>query len=209
MKSLNNLLSKKTAQNLSAFMVAICNILIGVLIMVFVLSLFGRLQYNLITPTDDYPDAIYAEEDHDFSSRFLTVSANDELRIITKSTDGKIDIVTYIAVVLMFALQTIPMAVAFFFLSRVFVNVAKGEIFIKKNANYILCFGIIQALLAVLLPFLKLLIVFVVNMVVEDSIHISAGSEMLNQLIPAVAFMVAAYIISYGVDLQDEVDSTL
>ena len=32
---------------------------------------------------------------------------------------------------------------------------------------------------------------------------------MLSALIPGIAFLVAAYIIHYGVHLQDEVDHTL
>ena len=32
---------------------------------------------------------------------------------------------------------------------------------------------------------------------------------MFNMLIPSIAFIVAAYIIHYGVHLQDEVDHTL
>lgn len=33
--------------------------------------------------------------------------------------------------------------------------------------------------------------------------------NMLNRLFPGIAFLVAAYIIHYGIRLQDEVDHTL
>lgn len=32
---------------------------------------------------------------------------------------------------------------------------------------------------------------------------------MLNSIVPSIAFIVAAYIIHYGISLQDEVDHTL
>ena len=42
-----------------------------------------------------------------------------------------------------------------------------------------------------------------------SQIMISTGSDMLNRLFPGIAFLVAAYIIHYGIRLQDEVDHTL
>ena len=47
------------------------------------------------------------------------------------------------------------------------------------------------------------------NLISVDSLSIGTGSTMLNDLIPSLAFIVAAYIIHYGISLQDEVDHTL
>ena len=38
---------------------------------------------------------------------------------------------------------------------------------------------------------------------------IATGQGVLNTVISGIAFIVAAYIIHYGVHLQDEVDHTL
>lgn len=47
------------------------------------------------------------------------------------------------------------------------------------------------------------------NLVSDGRMSISTGQRMFNMLIPSIAFIVAAYIIHYGVHLQDEVDHTL
>ncbi len=211
MKMLHDLLNKNTAQSISRFMYTICCIVIVLLVMMLVLSFAGRLQYNLSFEDKNYPNAIYSEENHNFSTRFLTVSASnsDDLRIRTYSEDGRIEMISYIALVLMYATGLIPMIIAYLFLARVFKNVSKGEIFVKKNAHYLLYYGIIQAMLAAVYPFLKLLIVQIANMITTDRISLSTGADIINNLIPAIGFLVAAYIINYGVNLQDEVDHTL
>lgn len=209
MKSMHALLNQKTAQNTAKFMKIICYIIICLFVIMLALSFMGRLQYNLSFRNENYPNAIYAEENHNFTSRSLTVSSGDNLRIRTQSEDGKIELISYIALIVMYASNIIPLMLAYWFLSKVFANVAKGEIFVEKNAHYLLYYGIIQAIVAVVVPFVKLLIVQIANMLVTDRISLSTGTNMINQLIPSIAFLVAAYIINYGVHLQDEVDHTL
>lgn len=209
MKIINKLLNQRTAQKTASFMKVICYLAMALFTLMLLLSFFGRLQYNLSVGNENYPGAIFAEENHDFSSRSFTVSDRDDLRIRTESENGKIDLLSYIAITLIFSLSIVPMIFAFWFLSKVFGNVAKGEIFIQNNAHYLLYYGILQATVAVVVPFAKLLIVQIANMLVADRISLATGTNMLNQLIPSIAIFVAAYIISYGVHLQDEVDHTL
>lgn len=209
MKIINQLLNQKTAQKTASFMEVICYLAMALFTLMLLLSFFGRLQYNLRIGNENYPCAIYAEENHNFSSRSLTVSDPDDLRIHTESEDGKIDLLSYIAITLMFSLSIVPMIFAFWFLAKVFGNVAKGEIFTQKNAHYLLYYGILQATVAVVVPFVKLLIVQIANLLVTDRISLATGANMFNQLIPSIAIFVAAYIISYGFHLQDEADHTL
>ena len=209
MKFTNNLLNQNTAKNTAKFMQIICYMGMALFVMMLILSFLGRLQYNLSVESENYPHAIYAEENHDFSSRSFTVSHKDDLRIRTESEDGKIELKSYVTIVLLFSVTLIPMFFAYWFLSKVFANVAKGEIFVEKNAHYLLYYGIIQAIVAIVIPFVKLLIVQIANMLVSDRISLATGTNIINQLIPSIAFFVAAYIISYGVHLQDEADHTL
>lgn len=209
MKIIHKLLNQKIAQSTAKFMKIVCFIIIGLFVMLLALSFMGRLQYHLSFGNETYPHAIYAEENHDFTSRSLTVNSGDNLRIRTQSVDGKIELISYIALVVMYASNIIPLMFAYWFLSKVFANVANGEIFVEKNAHYLLYYGIIQAIVAVVGPFIKLLIVQITNMLVTDRISLSTGTNMINELIPSIAFLVAAYIINYGVHLQDEVDHTL
>lgn len=209
MKIIHRLLNQKTAYHTAEVMKFICYIMIGLFAVMLVLSFMGRLQYKLSFGNENYPHAIYAEENHNFASRSLTISGSDSLRIRTQSEEGKIELISYIALIVMYAANIIPLMFAYWFLSKVFSNVAKGEIFVEKNAHYLLYYGIIQAIVAVVVPFVKLLIVQIANTLVTDRISLSTGTNIINQLIPSIAFLVAAYIINYGVHLQDEADHTL
>lgn len=62
---------------------------------------------------------------------------------------------------------------------------------------------------ALFVPFVKILICYLTNLVSNSQISISTGSDMLNHLIPSIAILAAAYIIHYGIHLQDEMDHTL
>lgn len=208
MKMIHSLLDQQTAKKAAGFMKIICQLIIFLFVAMLVLSFMGRLQYNLSVGEKTYPNAIYAEENHDFSSRSFTVRSNDDLRVHASAEDGKIDPISYIAIVLMYAINIIPLLFAYWFLAKVFDNVANGEIFMEKNAHYLLYYGLIQVVVAVFVPFVKLLIVQIANTFVADRISLATGMNM-NQLIPGIAFIVAAYIINYGVHLQDEADHTL
>ncbi|MEG1781908.1 MAG: DUF2975 domain-containing protein [Oscillospiraceae bacterium] len=209
MKILHKLLNQNLAMGTAKFMKAICYITIFLFVTMLVLCSAGRLEYNLKVGDKTYAHAIYAEENHDFSSRSLTVKSKDSLSIRAAADDGTIDIITYAAISIMFAINIIPLMFAYWFLSKIFDNVAKGEIFVLQNANFLLYYGIIQSSVAIIVPFIKLFIVLIANTLVADSISMSTGGNMLNQLVLSSAFLVAAYIISYGVHLQDEADHTL
>ncbi len=209
MKAVHKLLNQRTAQRASEFMQGICYILIAIVFATIVLTCMGRMEYNLSYNGENYPQAIYAEQDHNFGTRSLTISTKDELRVRANLDDGSIELGTYIAIALTHIVGAIPIMLAYRYLAKVFSNVAKGEIFTQSNAQYLLYHGIIQIALAVVYPFAKLLIVEVANMLVSDHIELSTGADIFNNLIPSIAFLVAAYIISYGVNLQDEVDHTL
>ena len=109
----------------------------------------------------------------------------------------------------MYALQTVPMIFAYYFLSRVFSNIHKRQIFTQQNSLYLLYYGVLQFSVAVFVPFIKLLICKLINLVSESRISIATGQAVFQMLLPSIAFIVAAYIIHYGVHLQDEVDHTL
>lgn len=209
MKSIKILLNQNFVIKIAKLMKVFCNIAIILFILLLALGFLGRLQYILDVGGTSYENAIYAEENHDFTTRALTVNSSDSLRVHAAANDGTIDLLTYIAIVCVYAVSIIPLIFAYWFLAKVFGNVAKGEIFVEKNAHYLLYFGIIQALVAIVAPFVKLLIVQIANVLVADRISLATGSGMINQLLPSMAFIVAAYIISYGVHLQDEVDHTL
>lgn len=173
-----------------------------------VLSFMGRQTFFLHTKTGNFERAIYAEENHNAHSRSMTVSMGDDIHVWTNSSD-QIDLTIQLGLSLMYAVNTIPIVLAFWFLSRVFSNIYRGEIFIEKNASCLLYYGLLQLFVAVVVPFIKLFLCWLTNLVSDGRMSVSTGQRMFNMLIPSIAFIVAAYIIHYGVHLQDEVDHTL
>ena len=173
-----------------------------------VLSFMGRQTFFLHTKTGNFERAIYAEENHNAHSRSMTVSMGDDIHVWTNSSD-QIDLTIQLGLSLMYAVNTIPIVLAFWFLSRVFSNIYRGGIFIEKNASCLLYYGLLQLFVAVVVPFIKLFLCWLTNLVSDGRMSVSTGQRMFNMLIPSIAFIVAAYIIHYGVHLQDEVDHTL
>ncbi len=186
----------------------LCYFAIGFYVLCTVLSFMGRQTFFLHTKTGTFERAIYAEENYNLHSRGMTVSMGDDIHVWTNDND-QIAPAIQAGLSLMYAVHIIPMIFAWWFLGRVFSNINKGQIFTEQNSSYLLYYGILQLGSAVFVPFIKLLICRVVNLVSDSRMSISTGQAMLNMLIPGIAFIVAAYIIHYGVYLQDEVDHTL
>lgn len=208
MKSFSKFIGEKNAKAASRFLCYTCYFVIFFFALCLVLSFMGRQTFTLHTSTGSYENAVYAEEDHDSSSRFMTVNmAGDSIHVT--SADDVVDPAIQIGISLMYAVHLVPLIFAYWFLSKVFKNVSKGKIFVEKNAVYLLRYGMIIFLVSLLAPFIKLLICQLINFISVDSLSIGTGSTMLNDLIPSIAFIVAAYIIHYGITLQDEVDHTL
>jgi len=208
MKFIQKLANERFARPAAQLMKFACYFAICFYVLCTVLSFIGRQSFFLHTKTGTYERAIYAEENHAAHSRSMTVSMGDDIHVWTND-DDQIDLTIQIGLSLMYAVHIVPMIFAYWFLSRVFSNINKGEIFTEQNSSYLLYYGILQFSVAVFVPFIKLLICWLTNLVSNGRMSISTGQAMFNMLIPSIAFIVAAYIIHYGVHLQDEVDHTL
>ncbi len=208
MKWIQRLTNERFAKSAARLMQFVCYFVIGFFALCTLLSFMGRQTFLLHTAAGSFERAIYAEENHDPHSRSMTVHAGDDIRVWTNDA-GQIDLTVQIGLSLMYAVYTVPVMLAFWFLSRVFSNVHRGRIFTEQNAAYLLYYGLIQFAAAVVVPFVKLLICWLTNLVSDSRISIATGQNTLSMLFPSIAFMVAAYIIHYGVHLQDEADHTL
>ena len=208
MKKIQKLINEPFAKSAAHFMKYICYIMMLFFVAGLVLSFIGRQTFILHSSTGTYDSAIYSEENHNWTSRGPTVSMNDEVRVIAYNGE-KIDLITQIGLSAMYAVNVIPLIICFWFLSRVFNNVSKGRIFTDQNASYLLYYGLMQMAVAALVPFIKLFISYLANQFSSSEISIATGQNLLSNLIPNIAFIVAAYIIHYGVHLQDEADHTL
>ena len=208
MKFIQELANERFARPAAQLMKFACYFVICFYVLCTVLSFMGRQTFFLHTKTGTFERAIYAEENHNSYSRSMTVHTSDDIHVWTNDND-RIDPTIQIGLSFMYAINMVPMIFAYWFLSRVFSNINKGEIFTEQNSSYLLYYGLLQFSVAVFVPFIKLLICWLINLVSNGRVSISTGQTMFNMLIPSIAFIVAAYIIHYGVHLQDEVDHTL
>ena len=208
MKFIQKLANERFARPAAQLMKYACYFVICFYVLCTVLSFMGRQSFFLHTKTGTFERAIYAEENHAAHSRSMTVFTGDDIHVWTNDND-QIDLTIQIGLSLMYAVHIVPMIFAYWFLSRVFSNINKGQIFTEKNSSYLLYYGMLQFSVAVFVPFIKLLICWLTNLISNGRMSISTGQAMFNMLIPSIAFIVAAYIIHYGVHLQNEVDHTL
>ena len=205
---LKPLLNERFVRKAASFLQAACWLAICFFALVTVLACLGRQQFTLVTSTDVYEGAIYAERDQGWLSHSFTVTASDSIRVTADSDDG-VDLATHIGLTLMFAAQALTGMAGYWLLSRVFANIAQGRIFVEQNARGLLGYGLLQVYAVFLLPFVKLLICNLANLVSDSQIAAWSVQIGPDKLFPSIAFLVAAYIIHYGITLQDEVDHTL
>ena len=205
---LKPLLNERFVRKAASFLQAACWLAICFFALVTVLACLGRQQFTLVTSTDVYEGAIYAERDQGWLSHSFTVTASDSIRVTADSDDG-VDLATHIGLTLMFGAQALTGMAGYWLLSRVFANIAQGRIFVEQNARGLLGYGLLQIYAVFLLPFVKLLICNLANLVSDSQIAAWSVQIGPDKLFPSIAFLVAAYIIHYGITLQDEVDHTL
>ena len=208
MKFMRKLTNERFARLAARVMQFACYIVIFFYALCTVLSFMGRQAFTLRTHAETFERAIYAEEDHADLSRGLIIHSGDDIHVRTNDQD-QIDPITHLGLSLIYAFHSIPMIFAYRFLSRVFSNIRKGKIFTEQNSLYLLYYGILQFSVALFVPFIKLMLCWLVNLVTSSPIGLATGKFTLIMLAPSIAFIVAAYIIHYGVHLQDEVDHTL
>ena len=204
------LISSRFARAASSFLEAICYAIILLLLAGMVVSIIGRQTFVLHTGVETFPSAIYSEENHEWKSRGLTTRMDADIHVFAGENGGIVDFGTQAGLSAMYAATAIPVIISFWLLRKMFRNITNGEIFTEQNARYLLYYGLIQIAVAVLVPLVHLLIRDIANHYTGSQIHISSsGRNLLSDLIPNIAYFVAAYIIHYGVHLQDEADHTL
>lgn len=209
MKAIRSLLNESFARAASRFMCYACRLVLLFAAFCLVLACMGRVSFTLFTSQNTYENAIYAEEDHAPASRRLTVNTGDDF-YVHADADDRIDPAIQAGLVLIYAAQLLPLMAAYWFLSCVFRNVGKGSVFTDQNARYLLYYGLLRFFAALCVPFLKLFIANLATLAARGgTLTLSTGSDMINDMVSSVAFLVAAYIIHYGIHLQDEVDHTL
>lgn len=208
MKLIRRLANERYARRGARFMRFVCGFIILFYVFCLVLSFMGRQSFWLHTKSGSFEHAIYAEEEHVPYARSMTVHLSDTIHVWTDE-DDRIEMITHVGLSAVYAVQTLPMILAVWFLSRVFSSIQAGQIFTEKNADRLLYYGLLLLFEAVLVPFIKLFLCWLVTAVSGNRVVISTGQGVLSSLVESIGFLVAAYIIHHGIGLQDEVDHTL
>ena len=172
MKFIQKLANERFARPAAQLMKFACYFAICFYVLCTVLSFMGRQTFFLHTKTGTFERAIYAEENHNSHSRSMIVHTEDDIHVWTNDND-QIDPTIQIGLSFMYAINIVPMIFAYWFLSRVFANINKGEIFTEQNSSYLLYYGLLQFSVAVFVPFIKLLICWLINLVSNGRMSIS------------------------------------
>ncbi len=191
MKFIQKLANERFARPAAQLMKFACYFVICFYVLCTVLSFMGRQTFFLHTKTGTFERAIYAEENHNSHSRSMTVHTSDDIHVWTNDND-RIDPTIQIGLSFMYAINMVPMIFAYWFLSRVFSNINKGEIFTEQNSSYLLYYGLLQFSVAVFVPFIKLLICWLINLVSNGRVSISTGQNIpAQQSTPALGHFVS------------------
>ena len=209
---MKRIFSERTAKGTARVLSFWCALVIVFYGMALVMSAMGRMTFTLHGPDGQMKHAIWADMPYeagtDFGSGSMRFTLTDEIHAWADD-GGLLSTAQKIGLVLIMAAHIVPLMAAYAALAGVFGRVGNGEIFTDWNARGLMVYGVIRLVTAAIVPFVKLGICGVVTAMGAGELTISTGQNMLGELFPSIGFIVAAYIIHYGVHLQDEVDHTL
>lgn len=207
MKKPNAMVSERFCRSAAGLLASLCYLMIALCALVIVLSALGRQTFTLHTPTGTYEDAILAEAEHGRAGmRWFTVGTAGEIHL---RAEDEIDAAARVGITALAAIGILPMVFAFWHLARALSNIRAGRVFTEENARRIFYYGLLQLAAAIVAPALQLLTCRLVSAVSINELSFSTGQNALGGIVQGIAFLVAAYVIRYGVALKDEVDCTL
>ena len=207
MKLLHKLTEESFAKSAARFMEFVCYFIIGFYVLGTIASFMGHQAFYLHTDKGTFEYTIYTLKNNNSPLPYMAVQMGDDIHVWANEHEP-INLTIQIGLSLLYAVHTLPGIAAFWFLGRVFSNIQKGQIFTERNSSCLLYYGFLQFLSAGFIPFIKLLICWLTSLFAHSRISISTGRYTFHMLISSLAFIVAAYIIHYGVHLQDPTDHT-
>lgn len=211
MSLIQKLANEKLAKKAAGFMKLVCWMLILMYIwcifMAFIDS--GSITYS----SEDEQAAEYEAKQKNIQLRFLTIRQHWYIDILPREQiveDHLIPEPIRTGMSWIFTVYAVPIVIGFYFLGRIFANIQKGMAFTEQNARYLLYYGLLQFVGAFVVPRINDFIVQYVNTISQSRLLFSMGDDgIINRLMPCAVYIVAAYIIHHGFNLQDEVDHTL
>ena len=210
MRRFQRLLNHNTAVGAAKLMKFVCYLMIVGLIIGLCLSIAGRQRFIMIAQTGTYENAMLAFAGRGWEGDGMFAELpNMTVRLFLGPTVENVDLVSRISLSALFVLHVLPVIYSFILMARLFDNVSKGRIFIQKNAYFLLYIGLIRIAVNSLVPIAQLLLGAITEIFTPVRFFLTHNGGIITGSIQYVAILVAAYIIHYGVSLQDEVDHTL
>lgn len=204
---LSTLLEKRYAHGFAKALQVLCYLLLVFMLVSAVLMLLGRMQVDLVTPQGRYENAILLEKDHATTTRLMTMRLS-EAKLHLEIETG-VGFITWLGVALIGLLRILPLAWCFLLFARFFRNIQEDRVFVPENANLLLRSGIIWLYGVLIWPLLAaFLIPAVVNALSANTLSVSATLNVSGLFVGTI-LLVSAYIMRYGISLQDEVDHTI
>ncbi len=209
MKKLNGMLTQHRVNKMVGFLNFACYVMVALCIGAIVLSILGRQTFTLHDSTGMHELAMLADTEYGARDKRGINITTDPVGTLHVYANDEIDTAARIGISALVIVSVLPMFFAFWHLTKVLSNIKRGAIFIEENARRILYFGLLQLFSAVGVPILQVLICAVSTAISANELYVSTGQNMIAGIFTSMAFLVAAYIIRYGVHLQDEADHTL
>lgn len=207
---MRKLMTAERANQLARVLQTVCMLMVALAVLIAVSVLFGRVKVAMNTPEGYYENALLLEEDHNVDFRFLYAGLSDlNIHLDTTATQGEVNIMTYLGIVVMSFSVLIPGAYAFFVMALFFGKIAKGEVFTTSNASLLLRGGTVLLICTILTPIFNVYIIpELINKFTSNVISTGVGMNFM-QLFAGAILLVMAYVFHYGIYLQDEADHTL
>ena len=175
MRILNRLIDKRFAISAARVSRFACYLLMLFMVFGLLLSLTGRQRFRLQTYEGSFETALCAQQDPSAGLNGPVVNMTDSV-VIRSNAENRVDLISQVALFLLYACEVLPLLAAVWFLSRVFANVSHGEIFTEQNALFLLLYGLLQFFAAVFSPLLKLGICSLANLFSDSQMFISTVS---------------------------------
>jgi len=206
---LSKLVQKKVARRFASALQILCWLMMLLAGLSIVLALLGRVEVALNTPQGYYENALLAAEDPGASTRLFFIKLSGHDIRLTVTVDGGIGAAAWMGVALLCIIRLAPIGVCFFCMACFFGNVVEERVFVTSNAALLLRTGCVLLAASLIGPLLNAYMVpWLVSVFSANTLSVGVQLD-LSQMVFGAVLLVAAYIMYYGIELQDEVDHTL
>ncbi len=198
------LLSERAGKILAVLLQILCAVLFLVTLYHCIRVWFGYAEINLTTQELMHERVSLRGE---IQQQVSYILLPDEIHLTAMNG---IAAITWIGISLMGMLRFLPYAFCYFMFILFFRNIAKKKIFITQNEDILLYCGVVLLLASMLVPVINGYAIPALINALTDNV-IGVGVNLLSDPRPTqgIVLLVAAYVLRYGINMQNEADKKL